>query len=251
MINDEFRHFVVIVAGDDPEAQMLPYDNQKQVEPYVVYKYADAQGLKDKYIQMYEALLKSDNLSAEERKETEAELEEIKEESPVEVFFEITEGYEYDEETGDAISRKNPQGKWKTFNIGHRFSVPFLKEDGTEAYQSIKSDVKWDLMHLSGQETYQRAWEMVMDSSEPQNETEQIIFDNMKNRRMYFLKFGTKENYVISSTAFWGYAFLSSKTGWVELDDDVDQFTWVSKYYDRFIKPLPNDTKLTIFECTR
>ena len=251
MIKDDFRHFVVIVAGENPEGQMLPYDNQKQVEPYVVYKYADAPLLKEKYIQMYEALLNGDNLSAEEKREVQQEYEELKVESPSEIFFEITDGYDYDDKTGDAISTKNPQGKWSTFSIGKRFSVPFLTLEGSELYQAVKSDVKWDSMHLNGQDTYRRAWEMVMEGSKPENETENIIYENMKNRRTYFLKFGSKENYVISSIAFWGYAFLSPQTGWVELEDNVDQFTWVSQYYDRFIKPLPKDTLLTIFECTR
>ena len=251
MNKDDFRHFVVIVAGDNPEELMLPYDNKKEVEPYVVYKYSDAKVLKEKYLQMYEGLLKSSELNDTERKELQEEYDEIKDESPVEVFYEMTEGYDYDDETGDAISTKNPDGKWKSFNLGKVFSVPFLTLDGTETYQAYKNAIKWDSIHLNGQDTYRRAWEMVMEGSKPENDTEQIIYDNMKNRTMYFQKFGTKDNYVVSSTAFWGYAFLSKKTGWVELEDNVNQFEWVSKFYDRFIKPLPEKTFLTIYECTR
>ena len=44
--------------------------------------------------------------------------------------------------------------------------------------------------------------EMVVEGSKPENETETLIYENMKNRTAYFQKFGTKENYVISSTAF-------------------------------------------------
>jgi len=251
MNKDDFRHFVVIVAGDNPEGQMLPYDNKKEVEPYVVYKYSDAQILKDKYMQMYEALLAGDELSEDEKKEVQEEYNEIKDESPTELFFEITEGYDYDNETGDAISKKNPNGKWKSFNLGKFFCVPLITNNGDEVYQARKKDIKWDSMHLNGQEVYARAWEMVMEGSEPQNETEKLIYENMKNRVVYFQKFGTKENYVVSSTAFWGYAFLSEKTGWVELEDNVSQFDWVSNYFDRFIKPLPEDTLLTIYECVR
>jgi hypothetical protein len=251
MTSDDFKHFVVIVAGENPEEQMLPYDAHKKVEPYVVYKYKDAARIKEKYLQMYEALLKSDELLPGEKREMQNEYEAVKNESAEDLFLDITQEYDYDDETGDAVSTKNPKGKWTSFNVGKRFSVPFLTNDGTELYQAVKKDVKWDSMHLNGQEIYQRAWEMVIDGSKPENETENVIYENMKNRREYFLKFGTKENYVISSTAFWGYAFLSPETGWVELEDNVNQFIWVSQFYDRFIKPLPGDTKLTIFECTR
>lgn len=251
MNKDDFRHFVAIVAGDNPESLMIPYDNQKEVEPYVVYKYADAKKLKEKYLQMYEALIKDSDISKEEREEIEAEYNNIKDENPTELFFEITDGYDYDPETGDAISTKNPIGKWKSFNVGKHFCVPFITNNGDEVYQAYKKDIKWDSMHLSNQDTYKRAWEMVMDGSQPENEVEQLIYDNMKNRIAYFQKFGTKENYIVSSTAFWGYAFLSKKTGWVELEENVSQFDWVSNFYERFIEPLPQNTLLTIFECTK
>ena len=63
--------------------------------------------------------------------------------------------------------------------------------------------------------------------------------------------FVTKENYVISNTAFWGYAFVSEKTGWMDADDAEDQFAWMSTFYDLYIKNLDDDTLLTIFECTK
>lgn len=251
MNSDDFRHFVVVVAGDNPEELMFTYDNKKEVEPYVVYKYSDAAKLKEKYMQMYEAILRTNEISKEERDEIQDEYNDIKDESPNELFFEFTEGYDYDPETGDAISTKNQVGKWSTFNLGKLFCVPFKTTNGDEVYQARVKDIDWSLMHLNNQEVYSRAWEMVIDGSEPQNETEKLIYDNMKNRTVYFQKFGTKENYVVSSTAFWGYAFLSKKTGWVELEDNVSQFKWTSEFYDRFIKPLPKNTLLTLYECTR
>lgn len=250
MNSDDYRHFVAIVAGDNPESLMLPYDSMKEVEPYVVYKYADAESIKDKYLKMYEAILKSGELNAEEQKEVQAEYDDLKGTSAIEFFYEVTDQMEYNDD-GDAISRKNKLGKWKNFQLGKQFSVPFITNEGQETYQAKKSDINWSLVHLNGQEVYARAWEMVMEHSKPENDTEKLIYENMKNRTTYFEKFGTKENYVASSTAFWGYAFLSKKTGWVELEDTENQFDWVTNYFDRFIKPLPEDTLLTIFECVK
>ena len=89
-----------------------------------------------------------------------------------------------------------------------------------------------------------------MNNSKPQNEYEQQIFDNMQDKKSYFKKFETKENYVASNTAFWGYAFVSDMTGWLDADGK-DQFTWMKTFYDMFIKNLPDDTLLTIYECRK
>ena len=89
MNSDDFRHFVVVVAGDNPEELMFPYDNKKEVEPYVVYKYSDAAKLKEKYMQMYEAILNTNEISKEEKDEIQAEYDNIKDESPNELFFEF------------------------------------------------------------------------------------------------------------------------------------------------------------------
>ena len=90
-----------------------------------------------------------------------------------------------------------------------------------------------------------------MEGSTPTTEYEKQIFDNMKDKTAYFQKFENKENYVISNTAFWGYAFLSEKTGWVDASDTNDQFVWMAEYYNMFIKNLPDDTLLTIYECKK
>jgi hypothetical protein len=90
---------------------------------------------------------------------------------------------------------------------------------------------------------------MVVDGDAPQPPYEEVIYNNMKDKRAYFDKFETVDNYVTSNTAFWGYAFLSKETGWVDATDE-EQFAWMSNYYDSFIKGLPDDTLLTIYECS-
>ena len=100
-------------------------------------------------------------------------------------------------------------------------------------------------------ELFERTWELVMDNSEPANESEKTIYENMKRRENYLKSFGNKDIYVASNTAFWGFAFVSEETGWMEMEDNVDQFVWMTQYYNMFIKPLPDDTLLTIFECKR
>ena len=251
MNSEDYQHFVCIVAGDNPEELMEQYDSNKKVEPYLVYKYCDAEKLKALHMKMYEAALKNENLSESEREELLSDYSWIATATPDEFYDDLTDGLTLKKTTRDAYSDKNKNGKWRHHQLGKNFSIPFLTLKGEEKYQAHKSEVDWSSMHLSGQDVYRRAWEIVIDGEEPQNETEKLIYDNMKERKVYFMKFGTKENYVMSSTAFWGYAFLSKETGWIELGDTQNQFEWVSNFYDRFIAPLPENTLLSVYECIK
>jgi hypothetical protein len=174
----------------------------------------------------------------------------IESQAPEEFYLDLTEDYERDKETGDALTTENPDGKWSSYRLGKLFSIPFVLNDGTETFQARKGDINWELMHLHGGEIYGRAWEMVMEGSEPANDHERQIFENMRARTAYFEKYGTKENYILVNTAFWAYAFVT-KDGWLELEDDMDQFQWVGRFYETFIDPLPDDTLLTIYECVK
>ena len=251
MAIDNYNHFVAIVAGDNPEVLMSPYDKKIETEPRIVYKYKDAKQIRDHYISVYQAIIDSDQIPDGSFKEdAKDKLAVIQNQSPEEFYLDLTDEYEHDEKTGDALTRENPDGKWSSYRLGKLFSVPFVLNDGTETFQAKKGDIDWSVMHLHGGDIYRRAWEMVMEGSEPHNDYEKQIYNNMKERTAYFEKFGTKENYVLGNTAFWGYAFVS-KNGWLELEDDMDQFVWVKNFYEMFIDPLPDDTLLTIYECQR
>ena len=244
----DYDFFVTIVAGDNPEELMKKYDKNITVEPYIVYKYEDASLIKSRYLDICKALVANGNLDDNELKDMLISIDEISSMDDDDFYFDYIQDYEIDPETGNAISRKNKNGKWSSYRIGDLFSIPFVTLDGDEVRQARKKDIDWSKMHLNGQEVYNRAWELVMENQEPVDESEKIIFENMKNRTGYFEKFGTKENYVVNSTAFWGYAFLSEKTGWQQLEDNMNQFDWVTSYYDKFIVPLDDNTLLTTYE---
>ena len=159
--------------------------------------------------------------------------------------------FEFDEETGDIMSDENKNGKWSSYKLGKSFSIPFLTKDGREVFQALKKDIDWSKIHLAGSKVYERVWEMCMENAKPNDEHEKILFDNMKDKITYFKKFENKENYVTSNTAFWGYAFLSDITGWLDAEGEENQFTWMSNFYNVFIKNLPEETLLTIYECRK
>jgi hypothetical protein len=252
MAIDQYNHFVALVAGEKPEVLMSPYDKSIKTEPRVVYKFTDADKLRKHYISLYTALIKSETIPEGPFKEdAKDKLAVIQSQSDTEFYLDLTEDYEHDAKTGDALTTENPNGKWSSYRMGKLFSLPFVLKDGTETFQARKGDVNWEVMHLHGGEIYRRAWEMVMEGSKPTNDYEKQIYDNMKARTTYFEKFGTKENYVLGNTAFWAYAFVSETCPWLELEDDMDQFVWVGRFYETFVEPLPDDTLLTIYECTK
>ena len=251
MTNDDYQHFVCIVAGENPEKLMEPYDNTKVVEPYVKQYYKHAGKIKEKNINFYEAILKKkkkNNIDKDALREIIIDLKSL---TDIEFYEELTKGLVIDAETGNALSTENENGKYSYFQLGKLLSIPFLLKDGREVFQAKKSDIDWDKIHLGGGDVYRRVWEMVMENSAPTTDYEKQLFDNMKDKITYFQKFETKENYVISNTAFWGYAFLSEKTGWVDASYTNDQFVWMAEYYNMFIKNLPDDTLLTIYECKK
>lgn len=90
-----------------------------------------------------------------------------------------------------------------------------------------------------------------MEGSAPTDGQEEHIYENMKNRTEYFSNFNSKDDYVMYNISFWGYAFLSEETGWKEYEEGIKQIDWVKHFYDKFIKPLPDNTLLTIYECKK
>lgn len=251
---EENRHFNVLVAGENPEELMHLYDSTVKVEPYVAYEYSKAEDYKNNYISTLRGVLKE----LEKLDPNDPQVEYIREEiidmeaTPAsDYYIELIGDLPIDEKTGNALSTENPNGKFTTCRPAGFFALPFiLKEDGREVYSARKGEIDWKKIHLANQRPYEVAWDTVMGNKVPADDDERVIYENMKNRVHYFQTFGNREHYIASSTAFWNFAFVDNK-GWHEIDGKEPQFDWVTKYYDRFVKPLPNDTKLTLFECTR
>jgi hypothetical protein len=152
---------------------------------------------------------------------------------------------------GNILVVDDSEIKCTSYNIGKHLSTPFILNDGQVVFQARNEDINWERNHLYDKAYYERVWELIMDNAEPANEDETKIKRTMGNQTEYFRFFGNKETYAIHSSAFWGYAFLSEETGWVELTPEKGQIEWVMNYYETFIKPLPKNTLLTIYECRK
>lgn len=250
------RHFVAIVAGDNAEEIMLRYDAATKVAPYVVFEFAKAEQYKKDYIESLKNIIlnKSNQMSEEQLEYLKEELQEIQGESATDYFLDLTDGMDIDPETGDAMTTENPNEMFTNHSVGGRFALPFILKgvegQAAEVYSAKKGDIDWSKIHLANQHPYEVAWDTTHGLAEPQDDDERNIYEHMKNMTQYFLNFESREHYIASSTAFWGFAF-ADESGWYELEPNMKQFDWVINFYDRFIKPLPDDTLLTIYECVR
>lgn len=255
---NERQFFVAIVAGKDHAETMNGFDDSKLTdEPYVVYRYKDAAKIRANRISFLEKLINhdefsgDDSLHTEARASLEAELDYIRSLDDTDFYLLVTESYDIDEKTGDAVTRKNPNGKFSYHRMGENFSYPFILKDGSLSYSTRKGDIAWDKVHrsLGEAEKFAATWEMVIDGRKPMNEEEEKIFRNMQSFRNYLLSFKTKETYIVSNTSFWAHAFVNDGK-WTEYDG-TGQLPWMTGFFDRFIAPLHDDTLLTIYECKR
>ena len=249
---DELRHFNVLVVGENPEEIILKYDSNLKVAPYVKYEYSRAGEYHKSYLKSLNVLLKKlkkEDADEEDIKLLEAEIKDIEHIMPEDYYFELTAGLELDQE-GNAYTTENPDGKFILHRLAGFFALPFILNDGREVYSAYKNEIDWSKIHLANQRPYEVAWDTVVEEKTPNGEEEHAIYENMKNRLHYFSNFESREHYIAASTAFWTYAYVDGN-GWIEIDNKRPQFEWVINFYDRFVKPLPDNAKLTLYECVR
>jgi len=250
----------VLVVGDNPDTKAMEFSADKKVEKYVKYKFADAGKMREKQLKSLEAILTSDTikLSNLQKQVYENLYQSTSEEDDEQFFDNITYGMEIDEETGDAYSTVNPKAKYQyqkcydnsLVKTGQEseFSNPFTLKNGSKRYSAKKFDIDWNKMHMSNTRVYEAAWELCVEGRDPETELEETIKKNMENRVSYFANFKNKEEYVIHSCAFWCYGIVIDGQ-YHELDYRTSDKKWISEFYERFIKPLPEDILLTIYEA--
>ena len=244
------EHRVLIVAGENQDQRVFEFSRLREVPPYIVYRVEDTEKLRKIKIKEWEEIERNPKAFGIPKEYAEDQIQELIMEDGDDFFADLTAGYETDEE-GNAISRMNPEGKFLSASRGGSFAQPFLLKDGTTAYEARKSDIAWEEIHMNKEfiNLYERTWEMCVEGLEPVSDVDKQVYENMRDKMDYFEKFKNKEEYVTSCSSFWAFAFLNDVDIWLDADDcPVSQFDWMSTYYDRFIKSLPDDTILTIFE---
>lgn len=241
-----------MVIGDNPTELMEQYQIGKEVEPYVVYKYKDAEKMKKNSIQLFEKMLENPrkfNLNDYAIDYIKSNLKAIKNMTSFDYYKKLVDGF-YINDNGDAISTDNPNGKWETYKLAKNFFIPLKLFNGEETNTALCKDIDWDSMHMQNTASYESVWEMIMEGREPKNDIEKIMYENMSTQQNYLSQFKDKDQYVIHNCAYWTYAFLD-KDGWHDMDDAISDFDWIMNFFDRYINKIDKGAKVTIFECSK
>ena len=245
-------------VGDDPMGIMSRYDRSRKVEEHVKYMFEDAGRYRDAAIltlgKMLENRDKFPSKGDDYFEIMELRLENLKRMSDLDYYLEMTEGMDYDE-NNDALTDENEEGRWdkcRFLESEEDSYQPLALKDGRKTYSALNGNIMWENVHMpqSSVQTYSVTWDMVIDGKKPENKTEETIFGVMYDKKDYLLGFGTKEIYVKYSTAFWCNVFVD-ENGWhdVTTDSHGDHNDWILNFYDRFVKDLSPDDKVTILSC--
>lgn len=245
------KFFTVMVIGENHKELMEQYSMELEVEPYVKYEYLKAEKYLNSSIKALDNILLNANeigIEGSVKENLSNRIKVLKKMTPFEYYRSLTDGMYYDE-NGNALTKENPNGKWKTARIGRNFSLPLKLKNGTESYSATMEEVDWDAMN-EPTDLYEAAWEMVVEGREPTNSEEERVYESMKDKLTYFSNFKNKEDYVTYSTSYWNYAFVD-KNGWIDVDNfEGGEKVWIKTFVERFIRNLNPSDLITIYECS-
>ena len=253
----------ILVIGDEHEKIVKKYSADTKVKKYVKMKFCDAEKERISHIKFIESILTDKRITLSDAqydlyKETYLLLNAM---DSLKYFYAMTEGCEYDEKTGDAITDENPNAFYKYERCHqHRlevtgeegdFSDPFPLKNGTKSYSAHFNDIDWEQIHRNPQkmELNARVWELVVNDDEPQNEQEKQIKDRMFERLSYFEdNFKNKTEFVNHSSNLWYWGIATDKK-YEEVNYKVSDMEWCVTFFDKYIKKLKKTNPLiTIYE---
>lgn len=204
-----------------------------------------------------------------------------------EIYAEGIKWYEKSEigPEGEVYSTYNPNSKWDWYQIGGRYAGRLILKEGVEKEAepefswgwdanameevlkeprvdtALVGNIDWSKMH-NVQSKYDEAirfWEMKVEGAEPttDEEKEQLKWDWYKPS-FYLDRYKNKETFAKSRSCFTMWAivkegewFEKGKMGFWAMSSETDDeaLDWELNMYDRFIKDLPADTRITVVDC--
>ena len=255
MINNKgtLDFFSVLVVGDNPEQQMLVFDDMLEVEPYILYKHSDIKKLRLKKIELYNEYIRQID-DFRQISYINDKINELKQISDEEYFHLLSEPYYYDQE-GNIISNENPNGRWLTCEKGGRIYSDKLKNANNQSVVSdLKCNINWGEIHLNEKTTsmYKRTWELCVENETPVSLNDETILRNMSpySKLKYFNSFKDKEEYVNYNSSFFTNAIVIN-ADWFDIENK-NYIDWVINFKNMFIdKQIKDNDLITIFECTK
>lgn len=254
-MSNSFRTLLVI--GDNHEEIVKKYSLDTMVQPYLRYKFDD----KSKYhIDQMKVLEKQIQTTQDTNSKLSNMYKELykktSEMDDFEFYQELTAGCIYDD-NGNAWSVENPNAYYqfekcydKRIREDQRneapFSNPFILKDGTKAYSAKMKDIDWSKNHMINVDMYRTTWEICVEGRQPENQEEQLIYDSLHLKQVYFENFDNIDTYIAHNCSFWTYGIATENEYICGKQDTAIE--WTTHFFDKYIKDLPEETVLTIYE---
>lgn len=246
------KMFSALIIGENAEERIKKFNINEDCEPRVVFYFKDKDKLYNNYLKTLKAVIDMGNIPIDgvDKEEITKRYTEIKNMTPFQFYLQLSQdlNYYFDDKTGNAMTIKKENG-WSSYKTKGFFINPFILTDTTETFSAIKKDIDWEFMgHKDEKETYKVVWETVIEHILPHNDIEQELYENMKDKTKYLETFQSKENYILFNTAFWTHAVIDENDTWHEVKFE-NQSEWIITFFNKWIMPLEDNTKLTLFEC--
>ena len=259
-------HFTVLVIGEDVEGQLAPFDENTEVEPYVIHsKSGAAAELAAKVAEYYDHVNgeHKDHYNQEYCKE---QLERYQKMTPEEFWKEQTE----DEENvkDDCImSTYNPKSKWDWWTVGGRWAGFFLPKAGAEGEvgtpgafgnkpeeghfdSMLKKDIDFEGMRKEEKSKREKWWDEAQEKIKAGDKHAAWLanIEEGDTRESYINRGedGIMSHAVVKD----GEWYEQSKMGWwgMKSEAEISDKEWAEQYV-KLIDSLPDDTLLTIVDC--
>lgn len=254
---DSGGYRTLLVIGENHLEIAQKYSLDTKVEPYIRYRFDDAEKLHIKYLKVLENMIKNTQNVNHKLAEKYKEMYDLyREMDDFEYYEELTTGCKYDED-GNAWSTENPWAHYqyercydKRIQQDQRneanFSNPLILKNGRKAYSALMGEIDWPKNHMYNTEIYQSAWDICVNGKEPVTKEEKLIKQNFGRRQDYFKNFKDADEYIKHSCSFWTYGVATANE--YVCGDSEKAIDWTTKFFDRFIKDLPKDERLSIYE---
>lgn len=252
----------LLVIGENHKDIAAKYSASLTMEEKrVKYKITEAPKLHIQYLETLEEIIKTiqNNPNIPRQKEQiQAYLDIYNRYSKMDDFQfyqTLTEDYEHDDD-GNTVTDENPNAHYQyeecyderirknQYNEAP-FADPFILKNGMKVYTARVGDIDWDIVHLGKSDIYRAVWEICVDGREPINSDERQAKSVMSNKKDYFSSFKNVDEYIGHNCAFWCYG-VATDGEYIECNGrDID---WTNNFYERFIKPLPEDTIISVYQ---
>ena len=249
----------ILVVGDNPDEIVKRYDLTTKVEPYVVHKFDNMKSDRKKAIKTLSTILANKDiipLTSYLSSSIENLVDNLSRMTDFEYYLKICDGCRFNEDTGDAISDRNQLAEYQYAmrydemcrvtgeNVG--FILPFTLKDGTIAFKAKKGDINWKEVHNAQEDEYKTIWELCVEKREPVDDEERKIYEDNYQSVNYFNTFKVMEDYITHNCSFWCDGIIIDGK---YIKNTGDQRDWEAKFFKKYIKPLSDDTLLTLYEA--